>query len=185
MFKKIIFSLFFTLNSAHAAFMINTMTGYSSSADSKTSTNISDVTNHIFIGASLGVKQKLFVGQNITIFTHQLKTTATDKLNTTELGPRLTYFFDDANVFYGTLGWNPYAKGKRTVAGVTEDISGFGLLAGLGAEVKINRSFHIGGSINYKSLSISESVSAANVATKESNTYTSLMPMINLSFRFR
>jgi len=185
MYKKLIIPLFFVLNSAQAAFMINTMTGYSSSADSKSSTDISDVTNHIFIGASLGAKQKLFVGQNITIFTHQIKTTTTDKLNTMELGPRLTYFFDDGNVFYGTLGWNPYAKGKRSVAGVTEDISGFGLLAGLGAEVKINRNFHIGGSINYKSLSISESVSAANVATKESSTYTSLMPMINLSLRFR
>lgn len=165
--------------------MIETLTGYSSSSDSKTSTNISDVSNHIFIGASLGTKQQFFLGQNITLFTHQLKTSTTDKVNTLELGPRMTYYFSEDNVFYGTFGWNPYAKGKRTVAGVTEDISGYGLLVGFGAELKINRNFHIGGSLNYKTLNISKSISAANVATARSDTYTSLMPMINLSLRFR
>lgn len=183
--KTFLFAIFFLMNSAHAAFMMSTTSGYSSSTDSNTTTKISDMTNHIFIGASLGVKQRLFVGQNITIFTQQVQTATTNKVNTLELGPRLTYFFDDGNVFYGTLGWNPYAKGKRTIGSTTEEISGFGLLVGLGAEVKINRSFHIGGSLNYKSLTISKSISEANVAAEVSDTYTSLMPMINLSFRFR
>jgi hypothetical protein len=183
--NKILLTFLFLINTAHAAFMIDTMTGYSSSSDSKTSTNISDISNHIFIGASIGAQQRTFIGQNITIFTHQLKTSATNKINTLELGPRLTYFFSEENVFYGTLGWNPYAKGKRTVSGVTDDISGYGLLAGLGAEVKINRNFHIGGSLNYHRLSISKAISSSNVATSTSDTYSSLMPMINLSFRFR
>ncbi|MFA6236203.1 MAG: outer membrane beta-barrel protein [Bacteriovorax sp.] len=183
--KKLLIVAFFSTNVAHAAFMLSTMTGYTSSSDSKTSTDISDISNHIFLGASLGVKQQLFVGQNVTIFTHQIKTTTTDKINTLELGPRLIYFFTPENVFYGTIGWNPYAKGKRTISGVTDEISGYGLLVGTGVEVKINRNFHIGGSINYKSLNISKSISASNVATEESETYTSLMPMLNLSFRFR
>ncbi|MDD4974615.1 MAG: outer membrane beta-barrel protein [Bacteriovorax sp.] len=183
--NKILLASLFFINTAHAAFMIDTMSGYSSSTDSKTTTDISDVSNHIYIGASLGVKQKFFIGQNITLFTHQLKAATTNKVNTLELGPRLTYFFSEENVFYGTLGWNPYAKGKRTVSSVTDDISGYGLLVGLGAEVKINRNFHIGGSLNYHRLSISKAISASNVATSVSDTYSSLMPMINLSFRFR
>lgn len=181
----ILFAISLMASSVQAAFMINTMTGYSSSSDSKTTTDISDLANHVFIGASIGQKQQLFVGQNVTLFTHQLKTSDTDKVNTLELGPRLVYFFDTSNVFYGTFAWNPYAKGKRTVSSVTEEISGYGLLVGLGAEVKINRNFHIGGSINYKSLNISKSISSSNVATEVSDTYTSLMPMLNLSFRFR
>lgn len=183
--KKILFASLFLINTTHAAFIIDTMTGFSTSSDSKTATNISDVSNHIFIGASIGAKQRTFIGQNVTIFTHQLKSSTTNKVNTLELGPRLTYFFSEENVFYGTLGWNPYAKGKRTIGSTTEDISGYGLLAGLGAEVKINRNFHIGGSLNYHSLSISKAISASNVATTVSDTYTSLMPMLNLSFRFR
>lgn len=187
--KKLIGSIglafLFFVNSAHAAFIINSMTGYSSSSDSNTTTDISDVSNHFFLGASLGSKQKLYIGQNVTIFTHEVKATTTNKVNTLELGPRLIYFFSEENVFYGTLGWNPYAKGKRTVGTTTEDISGYGLLAGIGAELKINRMFYIGGSLNYKSLNISKTISATNVATEVSDSYTSLMPMINLSFRFR
>lgn len=183
--KKILIAIFFLINTAHAAFIVDNMTGYSSSSDSKTTTDISDLSNHLFIGASLGSKQRLYVGQNITFFTHQIKTASTNKVNTLELGPRFTYFFNETNTFYGTVGWNPYAKGKRTIGDVTEEISGYGLLVGLGAELKINRTFYIGGSLNYKSLNISKSISAANVATEVTDTYTSLMPMINLSLRFR
>jgi hypothetical protein len=183
--KKILLLSLFLINSSHAAFMIETMTGFSSSSDSKSSTAISDVSNHIFIGAALGSKQKFFIGQNISIISQQVKTSATNKVNTLELGPRVTYFFSEENVFYASLGWNPYAKGKRTVNSVTEEISGFGLLGSLGAELKINRNFHIGGSLNYHSLSISKAISSSNVATNVSNSYTSLMPMINLSLRFR
>lgn len=182
---KYLLLLNFLINTSHAAFMIDTNTSYSSSNDTKTKAALSDMSNHIFIGASLGAKQQLYVGQNVTSFTHQLKTTSTDKINTLELGPRLIYFFTDENVFYATLGWNPYAKGKRTVSGSTDQISGFGLLGGIGAELKINRNFHVGASFTYKSLNISESINSSNVAKKESNTYTTMMPMLNLSFRFR
>ncbi len=185
MIKKILTIVIFSMNSAYAAFMVNSMTGYSSSSDSKTTTEINDISNHIFIGASIGPKERLFVGQNISIFTHEIKTSAINKVNTLELGPRLTYFLNEGNVFYLTLGWNPYVKGKRTIGSEMEEISGHSLLGGLGAEVRINRNFHIGGSLNYKSLSISKSISSANVATEVTDTYTSLMPMINLSFRFR
>ena len=51
--KNILWSLLLFSNFSHAAMMINTMTGFSSNNDSKTSTDISDVSNHIFVGASL------------------------------------------------------------------------------------------------------------------------------------
>lgn len=181
----LIVSLFFLINTANAAFMFDTMSGFTTTTDSKTTTDTSDVTNHLFIGASLGARQRTFIGQNITFFTHQVKKATTDKVSTLELGPRVTWFFTDENVFYVSLGWNPYAKGTRTLSGVSEDISGFSLLGSLGAEVKINKNFHIGGSLNYHSLKISKAISSANVATTVSDTYNSMMPMLNLSFRFR
>src|SRR5512139_700667 len=112
--KKLCLVLFLIANSAHADFMLSTMTGFTTTSDSKTNTNTSDMTNHIFIGASLGQRQRAFIGQNVTIFNHQIKTSATDKINTLELGPRFTYFFNEEKVFYVSLAWNPYAKGKRT-----------------------------------------------------------------------
>lgn len=161
------------------------MSGFTTTSDSKTNTNTSDITNHIFFGASIGQKQRTFIGQNITLFNHQIKKSTTDKVSTTELGPRFTYFLSEDNVFYVSLGWNPYAKGKRTVNSVTEDISGYSLLGSLGAEVKINKNFHIGGSINYHTLKISKAINSSNQASTVSDTYGSMMPMLNLSFRFR
>jgi hypothetical protein len=178
------FSLLMTCSS-EAAFIIDTNTGFTTSSDSKTSTKTSDVSNYFFLGASVGAKQRAYIGQNIGLFTHQITSTTTDKVSTLELGPRLTYFFTEENVFYTTLGWNPYAKGSRTVAGTAEDISGYSFLVGLGAEVKINRNFHIGGSLNYHTLNITKAIDANNVATTVSDKYNSLMPMLNLSFRFR
>lgn len=183
--KKLLFIFLFFFSNAHAAFLINTMSSFSSSSDSYTSTKLSDMSNHIFLGASIGAKQRAYIGQNISILTNQVQTSATNKINTLELGPRVTYFFSDENVFYTTLGWNPYAKGKRTVSGTTEDVSGWAFLAGIGAELKIDRSFHIGASLNYHSLTITKSISASNVATTVSDKYSSILPMINLSLRFR
>lgn len=183
--KKLGLILFFVVNTAHAAFMFDTMTGFTTTSDSKTTTDTSDITNHVFLGASLGQRQRFFIGQNVTFFSHSIKQSTTDKVSTLELGPRMTYFFSDDNVFYFSFAWNPYAKGTRTVNSVTEDISGFSLLASLGAEVKINRNFHIGGSINYHSLKISKAINSANQASTVSDSYSSMMPMLNLSFRFR
>ena len=172
-------------NTANAAFMFETMSGFTTTSDSKTTTDTSDITNHIFIGASIGAKQRAFIGQNITFFSHEVKAATTNKVSTMELGPRFTYFLSDDNVFYISLGWNPYAKGTRTTGSTTEDISGYSLLGSLGAEVKINKNFHIGGSINYHSLNISKAISSSNQATTVSDSYSSIMPMLNLSFRFR
>jgi hypothetical protein len=184
--KKLLLSLIAIFaTTAQAGFMIESMSGYNSSTDSNTSTTITDTNNHIFVAASLGQRARLYIGQNISLISQQIKTTNTDKISTTELGPRMTYFFSDDNMFYFTAAWNPYAKGKRTVANVDTDISGWSYLAGLGAELKVNRILKIGGSLNYHALNITKSINSLNVATEVSHSYTSLMPMINLCLSFR
>jgi len=184
--KKLLISLLFVLASnVQAAFMIQTMTGYNSSSDSNTSTTITDTNNHLFVAASIGQRARLYIGQNISLISQQIKTTNTNKISTTELGPRMTFFFNDENMFYFTAAWNPYAKGKRTVANVETDISGWSYLAGLGAELKVNRILKIGGSLNYHALNVTKSIDSSNVATEVSHSYTSLMPMINLCLSFR
>ncbi len=183
--KKNLIALWFFMNTAQAAFLISTNSSFTSSSDAYTSTKLSDMSNHLFFGASIGSKQKTFIGQNVSILTSQIQTTTTNKITTLELGPRVIHYFTEENVFYATLGWNPYAKGTRTVAATSEEISGWAYFAGIGAELKINRSFHIGASLNYHSLNITKSIDTSNVATTVSNNYTSLLPMINLSLRFR
>lgn len=169
---------------ALARFEIQTSTGYVSSADGKTKNSFSDMTNHIFVGASFDSKEKIVVGQNVSIVSNQFKTTTTDKLSTTELGPRLNYYFNEDKTFFAAITWNPYAKGKRTAAGVSEEISGWSYLLSMGAVSKLGNNFYLGASLNYHSLAISKAI-AGTTATTVNNTYTSLMPMLNISMRFR
>jgi hypothetical protein len=184
--KKLLFVSLLSVfaSNANASFIIDTMTGFFTTSDSKTNADTSDLANHTFIGASIDHRQKFYIGNNFTFFSHQIKGSTTNKVNTFELGPRATYFFSEENTFYVTLGWNPYAKGSRTVSGTQEDISGYAFLAGLGVEVKINRNFYVGGSLNYHTLNITKAISSSNVASTASDKYNSMMPMINLSLRF-
>ena len=183
--KIIILLLTIFASNVHAGFMLQTMSGYNSSSDSNTSTTITDTHNHVYVAAGIGQRSRLYIGQNISIISQQLKTTNTNKISTTELGPRITLFFNDENTFYFTAAWNPYAKGKRTVANVETDISGWSYLAGMGAELKVSRILKIGASVNYHALNVTKSINSANVATELTDSYTSLMPMINLCLSFR
>lgn len=179
-----IFALLGMANLAHAKFEIQTSTGYTSSTDGKTNNAFSDMTNHIFLGASFDSKEKIIIGQNVSLISGQFKTDTTDKLSTMELGPKLTYYINNDKTFFTSFTWNPYAKGTRTAAGVAEDISGWSYLFAIGAVSKLGNNFYLGASLNYHSLSITKSISGTT-ATTESSAYTSLMPMLNISLRFR
>jgi hypothetical protein len=172
-------------NTAKADFMLALNSGYYSNSDGSTKFTFSDMTNHLFIGASLGSKAQLYLGQNVSKKVTQYKTTGTDKISTLELGPRINYYFNVDKTLLMILAWNPYAKGERTTAaGATQDISGYSFLVGLGYEIKMSRSLYLGTSIVYNALNISK-YEVSNTSTEVSESYSSITPMINLSFRFR
>lgn len=184
--KLLICSIFLFLSiPAHADWMIALNSGYHSSTDGNSKYKFDDMINHLFIGASVGVKGKLYIGQNVTHQSTNYKTTSTSKISTLELGPRINYYFNTDKTILLMLAWNPYAKGTRTTAaGASQDISGYSFLAGLGYEIKLNKGFFLGASIMYHGLNITKS-ETSNVSTEVSESYSSITPMINMSFRFR
>jgi len=170
---------------AHADFLLGINSGYHSSSDGSTKFTFNDMINHGFVGASIGSKGQLYIGQNFSYQTTTYKTTGTDKISALELGPRLNYYFNADKTVLLMLAWNPYAKGTRTTsAGATQDVSGWSYLAGLGYEIKINRAFYVGASIMYHSINLTK-YEVDSTSTEVSQSYTSISPMINMSFRFR
>lgn len=186
MIKKVFCLLvLLTASSASASWLIGLNSGYHSSTDGNTKFEFSDMTNHGFIGASIGSKDQLYLGQNFSYQSKTYKTSTSDEISTMELGPRLNYYFNTEKTILLILAWNPYAKGTRSASGgATQDISGWSYLTGLGYEIKLNRSFYLGASLIYHCLNISK-YEINNASTEVSQAYTSLMPMINMSFRFR
>jgi hypothetical protein len=171
-------------SNAYAKFEIQTSTGYSSNTDGKTKNSFTDISNHVFLGASFDNKDRLIIGQNISIISNQFKTTTTDKISTLEFGPRIQYYINEDKNYYVTLAWNPYAKGTRNATGVADDISGWSYMAAMGAVLKMNNNLFLGASLNYHALSITKSI-VGTVASTVSNKYSSLMPMLNITLRFR
>lgn len=183
-FVALLISLLIT-TSAYADFKIDLNTGYNSYTDGANEFEFSDMTNHIFLGASIGSRDLLYIGQNVSVYSNEFKTATSTDISTLELGPRFTYYFTTAKTVFVTFAWNPYAKGTRTtLAGASEDISGSSLLGGIGYELKLNRNLYLGASLMYHSLSISKS-EVNNVSTEVSESYTSMTPMICLGLRFR
>lgn len=186
MMKSLIgFLLIFISSLAWARFEIQTSSGYDSYSDGKSKNTFSNMSNHLFIGASLDLKQKLLIGNNVSQVSVGLKSNNNDTFSVLEVGPKVLYYFDEDYLFYTAVAWNPYVKGDRKVAGAaSETISGWGYLATFGASMKINRNFAMGFSINYHSISITESV-VSTTASEVSESYSTIMPMINFTLRFR
>ncbi len=180
----IVIFVFVFLSNANASFISSWQAGYSSHSENKTNLAFNDMTNHFFLGAGIGSKEQLFFGQNISSVTEEYKTPNSTKISTLDLGPRINWYFNDEKTILVHLAWNPYAKGTRVSSGASSDISGWSYLVGFGYELKITKNFYMGGSINYRNLSVTKS-ELNNVSTTESTSYTSITPMLNLSFRFR
>lgn len=175
----------FISNGALADFKIDLNTGFNSYTDGANNFEFSDMTNHIYFGASIGSKDQLYIGQNISIYSNEFTTSTATEVSTLELGPRFTYYFSQDKTVFVTFAWNPYAKGERTtLAGTTEDISGSSLLGGIGYELKVSRNFFLGASIMYHSLSVSKA-EVDNASREVSESYTSTTPMITMGLRFR
>lgn len=184
---KILSTLFliFLSHIVWARFEIQTSSGYDTYSDGKSKNTFSNMSNHLFIGASLDLKQKLLIGNNISQVSIGLKTTNNDSFSVLEVGPKVLYYFDEDYLFYTAIAWNPYVKGDRKVAGAaSETISGWGYVATFGASMKVNRNFAMGFSINYHAISITESV-VNTTASDVSESYSTIMPMVNFTLRFR
>lgn len=127
---------------------------------------------HLFIAMPVAVKEQLYLGPNF-IFTDNQSTDG--GTGTTEIGPRINYYFNQDKTFLLMLAWNPYVK----LDNAGENVSAWSYLAGLGYEMKVNTNFFIGASLVYHSTTQTDDTT--NVKTETST----IRPMINFSFRFR
>ena len=135
----------------------------------------------IFIGASINGKKTLFFGWNINSWSSSLtKVSDEETYKMLEMGPKLTYFFDEDYRFYLTAEWNPYAKGDRDKTGTSSEVSGSSMGFGAGYRFKLSRVVGLGASLNYHTLNLQEEKidSTENDITDK---VTNIMPMLELT----
>lgn len=142
--------------------------------------------NYLFFGASLG--DFFFLGQSIHMYSLSVNSvdSQTSELSMQEIGPRFVWFLDDAREWNISFAYHPYAKGERVLlsSSTTEKISGSSMVVSFAYQLKLTKSIHLGASINYFTLSVTEKT-ADEQAEEVSQSYSGIMPMFDLSIRFR
>ena len=144
--------------------------------------------NMVLLGATIGKKDNLVIGQSIMSWNKEHKggssLTAVD-IALLELGPRVVWYLNDNKTVAFSGAWHPYVKGERkNSSGVSEDLSGSSIHAAMIYQFKVNKTFFIGASLNYHSVSIAEKT-VGTTLTKVSEKYTDIYPAFDISLRFR
>lgn len=159
---------------------------YTSDTDTQKSFEYARINGALFIGASVGKKDKFYIGQNISIYTRSDNQEGLEnsEISVTEIGPKFLYYFSENKNLYFSGTWNPYAKGERKST-ETNKISGWSYNIALGYQLKINRFFYLGANLNYHNLNITTQTDSNNQETEVSHSFTSIIPMLELVLHFK
>lgn len=181
--KAILFLFLLFPGFVHAAFILQYGLNYSSETDDTSNDDYekSRTFHKVFLGASVNQKKTLYFGWNINSWSSELtRGSDTEEYSLLEMGPRLTYFFNENYNFYVTAEWNPYARGDRTKGTEDAEISGSSYSAGIGYRFRISRLWGLGASLHYHNFGLStETINSTE--SKESDSVKNVMPMLELT----
>lgn len=188
--RKIFLLFIFIAAQAHGSFYMDYKLNYQTETDGGDAGafTYNRMMNALFLAASLDRDRQFFIGQNFLFWnkTYQQGEDSSDEftLNLLELGPRLHYYFTQERTWYVSVTYNFYAKGTSAVASEEADVSGTSLMGSLGYHYELTRSIGIGGSLNYHSATLTER-KVDSTANEVSETFTSIVPMLEIAFRFK
>lgn len=167
----------------HAAFILQYGLNYSSEKDDSSNDDYEKTrTFHkIFLGASVNQRKTLYLGWNINSWSSELtRASDSEEYSLLEMGPRLTYFFNENYNFYLTAEWNPYARGDRKKGPESAEISGSSYSAGIGYRFRLSRLWGLGAGVHYHHFGLStETINSTE--KKLSDTVGNVMPMLELT----
>jgi len=146
----------------------------------------SKMDNAIFAGASIGRSAKLFLGPSYHLWNNSYQPSSSDTARTlsfTNFGASLLYFFDIKKRWKLELNYSPSVNGTRVLANGTEEIlTGNSYRVGFGYHRHFSKLFVLGFTVYYHSISITDKV-IGTTETKITDTYSGVLPMVELSFR--
>jgi len=146
----------------------------------------SRMTNGIFIGASFDKGSRLYIGPSYHMYSksHTAGSGSTaSELSVTAFGAEAIFFLDAMYRWKLNLTYNFALSGDRTLAGVSQKVDGSGYLIGFGYQLPLSKHFWVGGSLSYRSTSISK-YTVSTTTTEVTQGYTDITPLLEFSLRF-
>ncbi len=182
--------VFLLMAKAQASFYMDYKLNYQSETDGGDAGAFSytRMMNSLYFAASMDRDKRLFIGQSVIFWNKTQKqgddAAAETTLDLLELGPRVHYYLNQNRTWYTGLVYNFSVKGTSKVSEVESDVDGSGYMATLGYHYKFSKTVGIGASLNYHSITIDER-KLDSTSNDVSETYTAIIPMLEVAFRFR
>lgn len=171
--------------SADAKFYGQLSTTYSTSEDDAENFSFNRMMNMLYAGGSIDGGGRFYIGWNYFMWSRTTDNDGTEsEISLTEQGPRFLFFFNEMRTLGLSASWHPYVKGERTLSGTNQELSGSGYTASFLYHLKVNNKFYMGFSVNYHSATLDEQT-VGTTLTEITESYSNIVPMIDLSFRFR
>jgi hypothetical protein len=140
--------------------------------------------NILSLGATFGKSNDWVIGQNFMIWTLQEKRAENlHKHSFFETGPRLQYFWNKNQNFYTAISYHFLGRGKRSINGESDEVSGTSLLFSTGLSLPLTSALFFGTSLNWHQISLKSRTFQQQQETINQN-YKNLFFSIDLSYRF-
>lgn len=183
----ILLTLLLTCQTSLAGLVINN-TGYyfsKSGKDNGSTKAMSTYHDRLFVGATFLKSKRMALGWNYHMWNESDKDTNTDTYASTEMGPRLLWFWNSDHTVFLSATWSPFLSATRTIGGASEEeLGGSSIHVSFSGQFKLGGAWALGVSMNYHSASFTTS----KVGTTEStitDSRTHIYPAIELSVRFK
>ena len=159
--------------------------GYTSYTNDNDELNFSRMLNAVYLGASLGRKTRVMIGPSYTMWNqaHNRSNGTETDISMTEFGATLLVYLNKSLNWKFTATYCMSVNGTRTTGAVEETLKGNAMRIGFGYHAPITDTFAIGGTLSYQVTNLTSSI-INNTETEIEQSYSQILPMIELAWRY-
>jgi len=171
--------------SSKAGLVLQYSGGYTSYDNDNDELQFSRMLNAFFLGASVGRKTRFLIGPSYTMWnqSHQNSDAAESLMSMTEFGATALIYLTKAQTWKVEATYCMSVNGKRKLGETEEILKGSAMRFGFGYHAPITDTFAIGLNLAYQITTLSSSI-VENNETEIDQTYTQMLPMLELAWRY-
>lgn len=186
--KKILIGVLLSFcTSTHAAQLFLETNAFYYSDGLKVGSTTTDTTMLLdfALGFTLDKRGQWVMGWNYSMHTASTSGGSTEDYSSTEMGPKVLYFFDKDRSWSSSFTYNLIVDGsyKASASAATQTLRGSSMRFDVGYGAPITESLRLGGKIIYNASSFNEEIDTTTL-TQVSYSRTFIYPALHLSYMF-
>jgi|GEM_PF-5968223 len=137
------------------------------------------------VGMPVTKKNRFLIGWNYASYTFTETTSTETSLKVTDMGPKLTYYFDKDRTWVASFTYNLITKGGYTGAGAAEtELRGTSMKVEAGYMPQMWSSVFMGAKLNYYKASFKEEITGQTALAQVTHSRAVIYPTFAVTFRW-